>query len=172
MREGAREIAHERLAEITLGRHRPKSIAWDDAVAQYLDDCAQQNRSRTVASYRRLLDRHFPFGRTRLADITYDDISRKIGRASTASMARSRCFCLGSVNHSPFNLRRRLAKIVQGPLAEQVRVALAGFRKLNDLTGDHCDDEIVSIRKSEGGACHLECDAHDPPGLGVEVLAV
>jgi hypothetical protein len=99
-------------------------------------------------------------------------ISRKIGRASTASMARSRCFCLGSVNHSPFNLRRRLAKIVQGPLAEQVRVALAGFRKLNDLTGDHCDDEIVSIRKSEGGACHLECDAHDPPGLGVEVLAV
>jgi integrase len=76
----ARAIAHERLAEITLGRHRPKSIAWDDAVTQFLDDCAQHNRSRTVAGYRRLLERHFPFGRTRLADISYDDIARKIAR--------------------------------------------------------------------------------------------
>lgn len=78
--KNAREIAHERLAEITLGRHRPKSIAWDDAVAQYLDDCKQHNRSRTVADYTRLLARHFPFGRMRLADITYDDINRKISR--------------------------------------------------------------------------------------------
>ena len=76
----ARKIAHERLAEITLGRHRPKSIAWDDAVTEYLDDCKQQNRPRTVAGYRRLLDRHFPFGRMRLADITYDDLNRKIAR--------------------------------------------------------------------------------------------
>jgi integrase len=79
----ARELAHERLAEITLGRHRPKAIAWQDAVAQFLDDCAQQNRPRTVAGYRRLLDRHFPFGRLRLADITYNDINRKIARLAS-----------------------------------------------------------------------------------------
>jgi len=59
-----------------------------------------------------------------------------------------------------------LANIVQRPLAKRVRAALASFRKLNDLTGDDFDDEIVSIRKSEGGACHLKCDAHDPLGLG------
>jgi hypothetical protein len=92
-------------------------------------------------------------------------LSRKIGRASTASMARSRCFCLGSV--SPFKPAAAVSEDRSRPLAEHVPVALAGFRKLNDLTGDHCDDEIVSIRKCEGGSCHLECDAHDPPGLGV-----
>src|SRR5207253_3607238 len=42
----AREIAHERLAEITLGRHRPKSIPWEDAIALFLEECAQENRPR------------------------------------------------------------------------------------------------------------------------------
>src|SRR5438552_12284556 len=40
----ARELAHERLAEITLGKHRPKSIAWNDAVTLFLEECREQNR--------------------------------------------------------------------------------------------------------------------------------
>jgi hypothetical protein len=65
-----------------------------------------------------------------------------------------------------------LAKIVQRPLAKQVRVALASFRKLDDFAGDYLDDEILSIRKSQGGACHFECDPHDTFCLGIEFVAV
>ncbi len=76
----ARDLAYERLAEITLGKHRPKSIAWDDAVALFLEECGRQNKPRTVNDYTRLLKRHFAFGRRRLSEITYDDINRRISR--------------------------------------------------------------------------------------------
>lgn len=102
----ARQIAHERLAEITLGRHRPKSIAWDDVVAEFLDDCAQHNRPRTIAGYQRLLSRHFPFGRMRLADITYDDINRKIARLTDTP---------GEQNHALVAVKILFAWAVRSP---------------------------------------------------------
>src|SRR6202050_4123352 len=47
----AREQAKHILAERTLGKHRPQSIAWDDALPIFLAACEKKNRPRTVRDY-------------------------------------------------------------------------------------------------------------------------
>ena len=69
-------------------------------------------------------------------------------------------------------LRRWRAKLVQNPFAQQIGIALAGFRKLYDPVGDHCDGGVVSIRKAKGSPGHFECDAHNARGLGIKFEAV
>jgi hypothetical protein len=82
----ARGEAKRILAERTLGKTRPTKVHWDDAVERYLDACrAKNNRPRTIADYKRLLARHFPFKRHPLAEITYEDIERKLGRIKAPS---------------------------------------------------------------------------------------
>ncbi len=74
----AREEARRILAELTLGKHRPRSVRWDDAKEQYLAACKEKNRPSTVAGYTRLLNRHFPFKRLQLSDLAYEDIERRL----------------------------------------------------------------------------------------------
>ena len=76
----ARQLARERLAEIVLGKHRPKSVRWDEATKEYLDECRKKNRPRTVVEYERHLKVHFNFGATRLEEIAYTDILRKLNK--------------------------------------------------------------------------------------------
>ena len=75
----AREEAKRLLAEMTLGRHRPRTARWDEALDLYLAACEEKNRKRTVDDYRRIINRHFAFKRQQLAEITPDDIERKLG---------------------------------------------------------------------------------------------
>jgi integrase len=74
----ARTRAKELLAEQTLGKTRPRAVAFDDAVTDFLAACEKKNRTRTVRDYTRLLHRHFAFGRKNLAEITRHDISQKL----------------------------------------------------------------------------------------------
>ncbi|WLB21919.1 site-specific integrase [Bradyrhizobium japonicum] len=76
----AREEAKRLLAERTLGRFRPQSIPWDEALELFLARCTQKNKPRTVKDYRRLLKRHFPFGRRKVSEITPQDINHRIDR--------------------------------------------------------------------------------------------
>ncbi|GAA0007630.1 tyrosine-type recombinase/integrase [Bradyrhizobium diazoefficiens] len=76
----AREEAKRLMAERTLGRFRPQSIPWDEARELFLATCAQKNKPRTVRDYRRLLKRHFPFGRKKVSEITPQDINHRIDR--------------------------------------------------------------------------------------------
>ena len=78
----ARKEARRILAERTLGKHRAKSISFDAARMLFLAGCEQKNRARTVADYRRLLKRHFAFGRKQLSDIITEDITRRLDRLS------------------------------------------------------------------------------------------
>ncbi|WFU79180.1 tyrosine-type recombinase/integrase [Bradyrhizobium sp. CIAT3101] len=78
----AREKAKAILAERTLGKHRPNSISWKKALELYLADAKTKNRPRTYNEYERALRRYFPFGDTKLADITKQDISAKLARLS------------------------------------------------------------------------------------------
>src|SRR3546814_5102379 len=61
----ARTEAKRLLAEKALGKVRPLHHAFDDAKELYLAECRQKNRPRTVEGYKRLLERHFHFGRRR-----------------------------------------------------------------------------------------------------------
>jgi integrase len=76
----AREIAKRLLAERTLGKFRPHSISWDEAVDLFLSICEQKNKPRTVRDYRRILRRHFPFGHKRLSEIQPQEINHRIDR--------------------------------------------------------------------------------------------
>jgi hypothetical protein len=57
-------------------------------------------------------------------------------------------------------------------LAEQIGVALAGFRKLDDFIGDVREDGMSGLRNTESRARQFECDAHDALGLGVKALTI
>src|SRR4030081_212965 len=53
-----------------------------------------------------------------------------------------------------------------------MRIANAFFRERDDFLSEDFDGGVGSIRKPEGCARHLECEAHDAPSLGVEVGAI
>ena len=76
----ARDAARTILAERTLGKHQSRRIAYDDALKAFLEHSEQKNRPRTVRDYKRLLNRHFRFGREQLADISQQEIMRRIYR--------------------------------------------------------------------------------------------
>jgi integrase len=75
----ARAEAKRILAEHVLGKHRPQSVAFDEAKELYLAEAAQNNRPKTVYEYRRVLNRHFNFTK-RVADVTPSDIQRRLDR--------------------------------------------------------------------------------------------
>lgn len=90
----ARTEAKRILAEETLGRHRPKSITFDDAKKQFLEDCEQRVKegdlkARTLRDYTRLLKKHFVFGRRRLSEITAEDIARRMKQITDAPSERN-----------------------------------------------------------------------------------
>jgi integrase len=74
----ARDEARRVLAEKTLGRIRPVHTAFDDAKDEYLAECALKNRPRTVSDYRRLLKRHYDFGRKGVGAISPRAILRNL----------------------------------------------------------------------------------------------
>jgi hypothetical protein len=76
----ARDAAKTILAKRTLGKHQPRRIAYDDALETFLEHAEQKDRPRIVQDYKRLLNRHFRFGRKRLADISQQEIMRRIYR--------------------------------------------------------------------------------------------
>jgi integrase len=74
----ARAEAKRVLAELTLGKHRPRTARWDEALKQYLDACNEKNRPSTVQGYKRLINRYFPFKLRQLGEIVAEDIERKL----------------------------------------------------------------------------------------------
>jgi len=74
----ARAAAKRALAEKTLGKERPNTTGYLAAVAEFLERCAEKNRPGTVGEYKRLLRSHFPFGTTRLSDVTSEQIERRL----------------------------------------------------------------------------------------------
>jgi integrase len=90
----ARDEAKRILAEKTLGKHRPRSITWEDALKAYFDDGEQRVkdddlRSRTLSDYTRLLKKHFAFGRRQLSEISSEEIIRRLARLSDAPSERN-----------------------------------------------------------------------------------
>ena len=79
----ARQVAREMLAEKTLKKTVPKRHAFDDAKAEYLQELATRRKARTVQDYTRLLNRHFPFKRKNLVDLTGRDIAKALPPTTT-----------------------------------------------------------------------------------------
>lgn len=76
----ARQRAKELLAEKTLGKDRPKTITFADALTQFLDSYTGR-KPRTIKDTRTTLNRHFlSLRHERLNDITTHQIARIIDR--------------------------------------------------------------------------------------------
>ena len=76
----ARTEAKRRLAEYTLGKHRPRVVGWDTAKQEYLAEIAGKRKPRTLADYTYILDRHFKYGTTKFSELSPHDLGRSIDR--------------------------------------------------------------------------------------------
>ena len=91
----ARAEAKRILAEKTLGRVRPAYVAHDEAIAAFLRECARKNKPKTLMDYRRLLERHFAFGRKSVGDVRPRDIVRRLDALSRVPGERRYAFAVG-----------------------------------------------------------------------------
>lgn len=79
----ARDEAKRILAEFTLGKVRPQSITYDQAVKLFIEDKKRAKRTSTAEGYEWLLNR---LGlRGQLADITHGEISRGLNTIKSRS---------------------------------------------------------------------------------------
>lgn len=74
----ARGEAKRILAEKTLGKIKPTHTAFEDARKDFIADCEGSLRPLTVKLYKRHLTKHYPFGRTGVADLAPKDILKKL----------------------------------------------------------------------------------------------
>lgn len=82
----ARTEAKKVLAQKTLGTfEKPHTITWETAVERYLAACADKNRPRTVADYKKHLER-LPFKGRRLATIKKRDVAAELEKITAKSM--------------------------------------------------------------------------------------
>jgi integrase len=98
----ARVKARQILAEKTLGRFQEQTVSWAAALDQFLAFVERKNRSRTHKEYKRALNRYFPFGTTRLAEITRDEIARRLDKLADtpAQQGRALVYCKTFFNWS------------------------------------------------------------------------
>jgi integrase len=80
----ARSEARRIQAQKTLGKIRPLHTAFEDAREAFLAERQNTLRSRTIADYRRLLTKHYPYGRMSLASVTPRDILTRLNRLPRA----------------------------------------------------------------------------------------
>src|SRR6266566_4219187 len=61
---------------------------------------------------------------------------------------------------------------IQCALTQNIDIALAGFRKLDDPRGDCFVGEVGSAGCSKSRTSHFECNAHETRGLRIKYMAV
>lgn len=148
----AREQARLILAEKTLGKVRPQSISYQSAKQLFLEDKARDKKPRTVAEYKRLLDRLTFHGQ--VSEISYNDVAHKLSRIKSPS-EHAHCvvvlrlffnWCIKRRYRSD-NPTTGLSKTVSTPRARVLS-----------------DDELKSIwRACEVGESPVQRQAEEPP---------
>jgi integrase len=88
----ARAEARRRLAEYTLGKNRPLTVAWDVAKHEYLAEKARELKSRTHADYTYELNRHFKYGVTKLPEISPHDLRKSLDRLRSTPAEQQHAF--------------------------------------------------------------------------------
>jgi integrase len=93
----ARSEAKRLLAEKALGRVRPTATAFCVARDDFLRECGQRIKPRTVRDYKRLLERHFPFGRVALSAITPRDIIKRMNALNATPSEKHHAVLAGRI---------------------------------------------------------------------------
>lgn len=90
--QDARAEAKRRLAEYTLGREKPHSIGWSDALEKYLAEVKATCKPRTHEDYEYFLKRYVRYGEMRLSDISPHDIRSTIARLAETPAVQHRTY--------------------------------------------------------------------------------
>ena len=90
--QDARADAKRRMAEYTLGRRKPKSIKWDDAKREYLNECKVRLRPSTFETYSYYLDSAFRYGRTKVVNVSPHDLIKSLDRLKHAPSSQHHAF--------------------------------------------------------------------------------
>ena len=88
----ARDEAKRILAETRLGKRQFAAIGFTEAKERFLLECLQRNRPRTVAEYRRHLDRHFDFKSARLSELSTQDVMVRVNRLQKTPAEQNHAF--------------------------------------------------------------------------------
>lgn len=88
----ARAEAKRRLAEYTLGKSAPVSVAWNTAVATFLEEGRRRLKPRTHKDYERLLKKHFRLGELKVCEVNHIEIERRIARLSHTPVEQQHAF--------------------------------------------------------------------------------
>ena len=103
---GAREEAKRMLAEFMLGRLRPQSMSMQKAAELFIEEKSKSNRPSTVASYERLLEKHFPFT-GQLTAVSHNDVVHRLNRLKATPAEYNHALTGGKVFFN-WCLKRRL----------------------------------------------------------------
>lgn len=71
--KNARSAARSLLAQYTLGKTETRSVGWNTALDEFLENVRQKNRASTYKSYKRHLKSHFKFGASSMNKLTPHD---------------------------------------------------------------------------------------------------
>ena len=88
----ARTAAKQLLAEHTLGKVRPKNITFEEAARRFLEASRQKNKPKTTNEYERVLKRHFRLGKTHLADVTRQEVMRRVEKLKNTPAQQNYAF--------------------------------------------------------------------------------
>ncbi len=110
--QDARVEAKRLLAEFTLGRLRPQSLPYSEAVKLFLADKAKSTRPRTIADYTRMLTVHFPF-KGQLIDVTHPQIAHRLERLKDTPAEHNHARTVGMIF---FNWCRHRRYITDNPV--------------------------------------------------------
>ena len=102
----AREEAKRMLAEFMLGRLRPQPMSMQKAAKLFIEEKSKSNRPSTVASYERLLEKHFPFT-CQLTHVSHNDVVHRLNRLKATPAEYNHALTGGKVFFN-WCLKRRL----------------------------------------------------------------
>ena len=152
----ARNEAKRLLAEFTLGRLRPQSLRYQEAVQQFLAEKAKSARPRTVADYKRHLSKHFPF-KGQLADVTHAQVGQRLDRLIETPAEHNHARTVAMIF---FNWCRHRRYLTDNPV-----VGIAAFRQTR-RSRILSDDELKRV----WDACERETDLPRPFRSIVQLL--
>jgi integrase len=90
----ARAEAKRRLAEYTLGKDKPRAMGWDSAKSEYLAEKITKLKPRTHAAYTYILNRHFKYNTTKLAELSPHDLRTSLNRLKATPGEQQRAFVI------------------------------------------------------------------------------
>ena len=138
--KAARQEAKRLQAELVLGLHKKSSVTFAEAMDRYLSACQAKNKPGTYLEYKRILTRHFRFGRLQIRDISRAAIQRKLDKLKKTPSEQSHAFV---ALRAFFNWAVREELIDANPMANMGRIGKTASRE-RVLT----DEELSRIIKA------------------------